>query len=67
MTTKSESIEPRRGRPPLSTREPSTEVSVRIPVSLYQRVYRRATLERASISEIVRHALATSPDFRIEK
>lgn len=58
------------GRPPLAPNEPSVSVSVRIPLSQYDRLYKYADRERLSIAESVRVAIShgvSTPDFRTEK
>jgi Arc/MetJ-type ribon-helix-helix transcriptional regulator len=47
----------RRGRPPLSDDEGSTPVSVKLPDSLYDRAYARASDDRVSVPEVIRRAL----------
>lgn len=47
----------RRGRPPLSRDEPSTDVCVKMPEGMYDAAYRVATRERISVPEVIRRAL----------
>lgn len=46
----------RRGRPPLSKREPSSPVCVKMPDSEYDLAYKMAAEERVSVPEILRRA-----------
>lgn len=48
----------RPGRPPLSRNDPSTDVSVKMPASLYDRLYKRAADSRVSVPEVIRRAVA---------
>jgi hypothetical protein len=47
----------RPGRPPVSLSEPSTDVHVTVPNSLYDRAYAVAAKERVSVPEVIRRAL----------
>lgn len=47
----------KRGRPALSPSEPSTPVHVKLPGSLYDRVYEAAARDRLSVPERIRMAL----------
>ena len=47
----------KRGRPPLSPGESSTPVSLKMPTSLYDRAYARATRDRMTVAELLRRAL----------
>jgi hypothetical protein len=48
---------PRRGRPPLSRDEPSTDVCVKMPEGMYDAAYQVASRERISVPEVIRRAL----------
>lgn len=50
----------RGGRPALAMNEPTTGVSVKMPASLYDRLYQRARRDRVSIAEAIRRALRTA-------
>ncbi len=48
----------RRGRPRLSpSGEPSTEVSFRLPVGMYDRMYAEAARQQVSVAEMIRRAV----------
>lgn len=48
----------RRGRPPVSETEPSVSVSVRLPVSCYDRVYADAQRRRTTVAQLLRDRVA---------
>lgn len=45
------------GRPPLADNDPSANVQLRVPGSLYDRIYAEASRERLSVPDIIRRAL----------
>ena len=47
----------KRGRPALSSHEPSTDVCVKMPLSLYDLAYDKASTDRVTVPEVVRRAL----------
>jgi hypothetical protein len=47
----------RRGRPPLAVNDPSTDVCVALPASLYDEVYQSHVTHRVSVPEIIRRAI----------
>lgn len=50
--------EPKRGRPPLDTSSPSTDVHLTISTSDYDRLQERAKKDRVeSIQEVIRHGI----------
>lgn len=49
--------EPRRGRPPLSRREPSIRVSVRVTVSTFDRLDAIARRRGCELSDVLRAAI----------
>ena len=50
-------VKHRRGRPPLSEREPSTDVCLKLPVSIYDRAYKEAAKLHVTVPEVIRRAL----------
>jgi hypothetical protein len=56
----------RPGRPPLDPTGPSVAVSLALPRQAFEDVRRRAALERVSVPEIIRRALATSASKKME-
>lgn len=58
----SSTTEPRRGRPPLSRREPSVRVSVRLTVSTLRRLEAIAARKRCDVSEALRGILSAKID-----
>lgn len=57
MTAEAGLDAPRRGRPSISPSEPSTDVHFRVPESLYDRMYARASQERSTVPEVLRQLL----------
>ena len=55
------SSEPRRGRPPISRREPSIRVSVRVTISTYDRLDALAKRQGRDLSIVLREALDRLP------
>lgn len=55
----------RRGRPSLSRHEPSADIHLTVPESVYDRVYARASEERVSVPEVLRRLLVI--EFRNPK
>ncbi len=49
----------RRGRPSVSPDEDSVGVNVKMPSSMYDRVYDRASRDRVTIPEAIRRAVTT--------
>ena len=47
----------KRGRPSVSPKEPSTDVHLTLPVSVYDRAYLEASKARLSVPEVIRRAL----------
>jgi hypothetical protein len=56
----------RPGRPPLDPTDPSVVVSVALPGRRFDRLYRRASLERVSVPEIIRRALFDYSNKKIQ-
>lgn len=50
----------KRGRKPLAEGDPSVEVSLRLPGSVYDRLYARAAARRVTLSELLRLAIAAN-------
>jgi hypothetical protein len=50
----------KRGRPTVSPSEPSTDVHLTMPESLYDRVYATASRERLTVPEVIRRALTVT-------
>jgi len=48
----------RLGRPPLDPSQPSAQISVRVPVGIYDRLCARAHAAQCSLPELVRRELA---------
>ena len=48
----------RLGRPPISDTEPSVSVSVRVPVSCYDRLYADAQRRRTTVAKVLRDRVA---------
>lgn len=55
------SSEPRQGRPPLSRREPSVRVSVRVTVSTFDRLDAIARSRGCDLSIVLREVIDRSP------
>jgi hypothetical protein len=54
--------EPKRGRPPLDSRQPSVPVTVRVPTSQYDEFFQRAQRDRTNVSTVIRRQLSAADD-----
>jgi hypothetical protein len=54
------------GRPPLDRTDRSVVVSIALPGRAFDRLCRRASLERLSVPELIRRALPDSANKKIE-